>query len=437
MSGSGRPFFSIVVPTRNRGRLLEQALAGVLGQTETDFELIVSDNWSTDETAAVIAGAGQKRALTAIRPPKPLPMADHWNFAVAHATGRWILLLGDDDYFSKDLLATVRPVVETSDTTVVTWHSAVYHHNIDMPQGDIKNVPFYYDPSRINKLDIMSWTGRTYPIDAREQLTKLYGFQDIIAPSGHVSALRNDLIEQVVGWAGALFHPPYPDFGCSAAVLATARTMTFIDVPLHVLGRVPRLGALSYLLSPEKQSEFNAAMAAEYGRDDLYDDQPLQSSTLIATNIAASLGVVRRLMPPAAAEAASFDWERYFMRCRLEITAMQRAGFPMDELARQYERALATQPTELQAAVRSNLAVRFPRAGDAVSRLKASPPAHLARKLLYNRRPSGESLGGRADVARWRATIDGADAGFSNIGETSDYVDRLRRDGTMVTVDAR
>ncbi len=124
------------------------------------------------------------------------------------------------------------------------------------------------------------------------------------------------------------------------------------------------------------------------------------------------------------------------MRCRLEIAAMQRVGFPMDELARQYERALATQPAELQAAVRSNLAVRFPRAGDAVSRRKASPPAHLVWKLLYNRRPSGDSLGGRADVARWRSTIDGADAGFSNIGETSDYIDGLRRDGTMVTVDA-
>ncbi len=437
MRGPAKPFFSIVVPTRNRGPLLEQALASVVGQTETDFELIVSDNWSTDRTPEVVASVARSCELTAIRPPAPLPMADHWNFAVGHATGRWILLLGDDDYFSKDLLSTVRAEVETSDSTVVTWHSAVYHHNLDMPKADIKNVPFYYDASRVNKLDIMSWTGRTYAIDAREQLGKLYGFQDIIAPSGHVSALRSDLIEQVVGWAGALFHPPYPDFGCSAAVLATAGTMTFIDVPLHVLGRVPRLGALSYLLSPEKKSEFNAALAAEYERDDLYDGQPLKSSTLIATNIAASLDVVRRLMPPDAAEAAVFDWVRYFVRCRLEITAMQRAGFPVDELAHDYEEALATQPAELQAAVRSNVAVRFPRAGGAVSKLKAVPAAHLLRKFLYRRRPAGGPLSGRADVARWRSTIDGADAGFSDIGQTTNYVDDLRRKGTMVTVGPR
>jgi len=434
VAGSARPSFSIVVPTRNRGALLAHALSSVEDQTDRDFELIVSDNCSTDGTAEVIAGVEREQKVTVVRPPQALPMADHWNFALSHASGDWVLLLGDDDYFSRDLLSTLRSVIDKNDPTVLTWHCAVYHHNLDIPKSDLKYVPFYYDPSRMNKLDLMSWTGQTYALDAREQLSKLYAFQDVVAPSGHVSALRRDVIDRAVSWAGSLFHPPYPDFGCSATVLATAESMTHVDIPLHVLGRVPRLGALSYLLAPANQSEFNAALAAEYGSDDLYEGQPLQSSTLIATNITASLEHVRRLMPEPARQAAQFDWERYFIRCRLEITAMERAGFPMKDLTRQFDAALAEQPAWLRDAVTSKLEIRFPRLGDGLSRLKSAKAAHLVRRLVYSRRAAPDTFLDRADLPRWRSTIDGGSAGFSDIGQAAAYVDGLRVDAAGAAV---
>jgi glycosyltransferase involved in cell wall biosynthesis len=57
----------IVVPTYNRAALLEEALATIVGQSVQDFEVIVSDDGSTDGTRDVLAhwqrrdrlGAGQ------------------------------------------------------------------------------------------------------------------------------------------------------------------------------------------------------------------------------------------------------------------------------------------------------------------------------------------------------------------------------------------
>lgn len=429
LSRSGRPYFSIIVPTRNRSSLLEQALDSVVRQTDQDYELIVSDNCSTDRTAEVAAGAAQHREVKVVRPPQALPMADHWNFALTHAGGEWILLLGDDDYFSRHLLSTLRAAIATSESRVFTWHSAVYHHNVKSASAGIEYVPFYFDPSRINKLDVMSWTGKTYEIDGPSQLAKLYGFQDIVAPSGHVSALRSDLIREVQSWAGTLFHPPYPDFGCSAAVLATAASMAYIDLPLHVLGRVPRLGQFSYLLSTEKKTEFNEALASEYGRQDLYDGQPLRSPTLIITNIAASLDSVRRLMP-APAGAVAYDWQRYFVRCRAELTALGRAGTDVGDLVARYEEALSAQPAVLQKAVRSRLDVRSPALAHQVQRMKTSAVAHRVRRLRDSRRRTPATFAGRADLPRWRSTIDGAEAGFGDIGQASAYMDGLRTEGT-------
>ena len=50
------PFFSVVVPCYNRGPLLADTVAGILRQQETDFELLLVDDGSRDDTLAVAQG---------------------------------------------------------------------------------------------------------------------------------------------------------------------------------------------------------------------------------------------------------------------------------------------------------------------------------------------------------------------------------------------
>ena len=50
------PLFSIVIPTYNRSELVQGAVRSILAQTFDDFEVVVSDNCSQDDTRAVIAG---------------------------------------------------------------------------------------------------------------------------------------------------------------------------------------------------------------------------------------------------------------------------------------------------------------------------------------------------------------------------------------------
>ena len=67
-----RPFFSIVIPTRNRAGLLPHALRSALAQTWQDYEILVSDNHSTDATPEVVGEVGADR-VRYVRTPSPYP----------------------------------------------------------------------------------------------------------------------------------------------------------------------------------------------------------------------------------------------------------------------------------------------------------------------------------------------------------------------------
>src|SRR5207302_689224 len=64
--GGARPLISVLLPVRDGARYLREALASVLAQTLADFELLVVDDGSEDETPAILAGVADGR-LRAIR----------------------------------------------------------------------------------------------------------------------------------------------------------------------------------------------------------------------------------------------------------------------------------------------------------------------------------------------------------------------------------
>ena len=90
-----KPFFSIVIPTYNRAEKLQFALHCLLKQTFKDFEVIVSDNWSTDNTKDVVMHSGDKR-IKYTRNIKPTIYSLNLQNAINHAYGGYIFFHSDD-----------------------------------------------------------------------------------------------------------------------------------------------------------------------------------------------------------------------------------------------------------------------------------------------------------------------------------------------------
>lgn len=89
------PLVSIVVATRNVGATIDMTLTSIRAQTDTDYEVIVVDGASTDDTV-------ERARLHSVAPCSVVSepdqgIADAWNKGVARACGRWILFLNAGD----------------------------------------------------------------------------------------------------------------------------------------------------------------------------------------------------------------------------------------------------------------------------------------------------------------------------------------------------
>ena len=99
------PRVSVVVPAYNNGAYIGATLQSILGQTFADFELVVADHASTDDTAAVVSQFADDSRLRVIDTPAGGGVERNWNRVTEAASGELIKLVCGDDVIYPDLLA--------------------------------------------------------------------------------------------------------------------------------------------------------------------------------------------------------------------------------------------------------------------------------------------------------------------------------------------
>ena len=100
---SKKPLVSVIIPTYNRGWVIKEAIDSVLDQDFSDYELIVVDDGSDDNTPAVLAAYEKK--FTVLRQPNKGVSAAR-NRDIAAASGQLIAFLDSDDLWLPQKLST-------------------------------------------------------------------------------------------------------------------------------------------------------------------------------------------------------------------------------------------------------------------------------------------------------------------------------------------
>lgn len=87
--------FSVIVPAYNRAGMILRAVGSVLASGRDDFEVIVIDDRSTDDTAAVVASLADPRVRLILQPANRGVCAAR-NAGIDVARGRWLVMLDSD-----------------------------------------------------------------------------------------------------------------------------------------------------------------------------------------------------------------------------------------------------------------------------------------------------------------------------------------------------
>jgi len=116
------PVVSIGVPVFNGARFLRDALDSLLAQSLSDFELIISDNASTDSTESICREYAQRDARVRYhRQTENMGVAANWNFVVRQARGKYFKWSSANDRCAPQMLACCTAELEAEPRAVLCY----------------------------------------------------------------------------------------------------------------------------------------------------------------------------------------------------------------------------------------------------------------------------------------------------------------------------
>ena len=106
------PFFSVIIPVYNKEKYVQAAVKSVLNQTFTDFELIIVNDCSTDNSRKEVSKIISEQIKT-IEHLENKGLSASRNTGIKNATGNFIAFLDADDEWKPDFLATIKSLIST------------------------------------------------------------------------------------------------------------------------------------------------------------------------------------------------------------------------------------------------------------------------------------------------------------------------------------
>lgn len=245
------PLLTIIIPTRERSDTLAATVATALDCDSPDIEVIVSDNESQDDTAAVIERLADPR-LRYVRTGRRLPMCDNYEFGLDQARGEYVIIIGDDDAIvpgGVDYL--LRRIRNQAEPFVYMWPLHVY----DWPAEGRAARLDYLAPEMPEREIALKPKAR--------QVITLGGWKYYELPSAYHCAVPRSIYDQIRARTGRVFHSTQPDVFTAMAIPAFADRAVNLGMGVSMNGRSARSNGLGFI-SASARSNIDRFIA-EYG----------------------------------------------------------------------------------------------------------------------------------------------------------------------------
>lgn len=261
------PTFTIVIPTRERADTLYWALKTCIQQEYSNLEIIVSDNFSQDDTKAVVEAFNDPR-IRYINTGHRVSMSRNWEFGLRHATGDYVSILGDDDGFLPGAVSAISEILQRHPgIAAISWEVSVYRW------------PNYILQEDANRLFVNTKTG--YAIKSAYDSLKdviFSGQPHTTLPWLYAGFVKREILNHIANKsAGTFFHSQQPDIYSAIVISCSIDEYIRSSAPYSIAGSSKSSGGISYF-HPYKNTTAGKAFQEE-------DNIPFHRSLVIFPSI--------------------------------------------------------------------------------------------------------------------------------------------------------
>ena len=224
MSYKKTPVISLIIPTRERADTLKYTLQTALNQSSNNYEIIVSDNNSQDDTEQVVKKFTDSRILY-LNTGKRLSMCDNWDYALQHARGDYVVFIGDDDGVMPNAIDRLQAFILDNPSPIYSWKTHEYYWPIDDSPPLVGVKAPKQKPSSINLNQLVRFSIRWG------------GWRYGSLPLVYHSAVSRQLLVKIYQQTGRVFHSTNPDVFMAFALPVFSDNAINVGESITVNGR--------------------------------------------------------------------------------------------------------------------------------------------------------------------------------------------------------
>lgn len=214
--------FSIVIPTRERADTLRYTLRTCLAQEFDSYEIVVCDNCGSTATKETVESF-ESRKIKYIRSDRPLSMSENWELAVSHASGEYVIVIGDDDGLLLHALCEVDHLLQMLGVKALRWERVYYSW---------PNIPVVKHANRLN----IPLVRESSILRAHKVIPKVANMRMdyTMLPMLYNSAIHQDLIALLRRKTERVFGASAPDVYSGFAFAYLVRSYASVGRPMSI-----------------------------------------------------------------------------------------------------------------------------------------------------------------------------------------------------------
>lgn len=303
------PKFTVIIPQKNRAEYLGYTLQTCMAQDYPNFEVVVSDDCSDDNSVEVIKSKAEiDSRIKLYAHSNHLGMRDNFEFALNQVKSGFVIALGGDDGLVPGAIWKMYNIIQETGTSLLTWSTAGFTY----PDETSKENIFWV--KRKKGKDIKFIKSKEF----FKKLTQTFIYQIDECPMFYMKGAASiDLVNKVKGRTpdGCFYYCPTPD-GFSGVVLAgEVEEFAYTAEPLSIVGNTTKSQGRNYYRTDKESRKEAQEFFNDNIRRTMHSQLASQQYSPLEPLMTADYLLTAKDLPGWPGEVEEIDFEHLIRTC--------------------------------------------------------------------------------------------------------------------------